>query len=305
MCRVCEKNFPTAAEYKYLRSEAKGLLGKWSKTGNAAVNPQFIKDVVKLDSFRLTSGAGWGNPGHRGKPIGLIFRNPDPNKGLLLYIICNVMDYQMRTERVWSDLLVEANGWIGSYSRKAPPRKGMPGLNAHLVKIVSTTIRSGSISNWFASKIVSIASNNPTGHGNIYRIVGSMFLELLNPPKTKQCKQGKLLMNGKCALLGDWKRLWIIVRGLRRDNSLIRCLFERALSTAAAGQKAIQYWYDENYFDPKECELPVDKWVKDRWIEIMKSSSNLKRKGVAEGAKHLAFGHNVSPSIFDVLFIAR
>ena len=304
MCRVCKKNFPTAEEYDNLRSKAKGLLVKWSKTGNAAVNPQFIKDVVELDSLRLTSGAGWGNPGHKGKPIQLIFRNPDPNKGLLLYILCNLMDYQMFTERVWSDLLVQANAWIGG-CQKAPPRRGMPLLEDHLRQTVNTAIRSGSISNWFANKIVSIASKNPTGQGNIYRIAGSIFLELLNPPKTKKDRQGKLLMSGQCALLGDWKRLWIIMRGLRRDNSLIRCLFERALSSAGNGQKAIQYWYDENYFDPRECELPVDSWVKKNWIGIMKSNSNLRRKDVAKDAKHLASRHNVSPSIFDVLFIAR
>ncbi len=305
MCRACDGNFPTAEEYNVLRQNAKELMHKWSTRRDASQSVEFISDVENQDTIRLNSGAGWGNPRHKGMPVKMIFCNSDPDRGLLLYIICNLMDYQMKSEKVWSDLLERANDWISDYKWKEPPRKDMPGLAGHLQKIVETANKSGSISKWFVHKIIDTALNYPTGYGNIYRIVGSIFLELLYPPEKKRNRQGAELMSGKCSLLGDWKRLWIIMRGLRRDNSLTRCLFERALISASNGQEAIQYWYNDDYFNPKECQLPVDNWVKENWTKIMKTSQKLKRKDVARDAMQLASRYNVSPSMFDVLFVAR
>lgn len=304
MCRVCKGSFPTTAEYQNLRTKAKGLVSKWSKHANLAKTPKFIQDVVKLDGYRLSSGADWGNPGHGGNPIKLIFKNPDPDMGLLLYVLCNWMDIQFPTEKVWSALLGKANNWMLGIS-SSPPRANFDNVGPHLFTTRNTARQYGSISNWFAARITEIVHKHGRESGNIYRIAASIFLELLDPPKTKQNKQGALLMSGRCALLGDWKRLWVLLRGLRRDNSLRRCLFTRALKTVSNGDKAIGYWYDDSYFDPMECQLPVDGWVRDNWISIMNSTKKLRRRDVAQEANQLASRYNVSPSVFDVLFLAR
>jgi hypothetical protein len=149
-------------------------------------------------------------------------------------------------------------------------------------------------------------------------MAGYIFRDLLAASQQrKRNTQGQsLLLGGQPALL-DWKRLWLLLRSLRRDNSLVRCLFERALSRVDNGQKALGYWYDDNYFDPKECQLPVDDWVKKNWIELMNGSAfssrqqleqfadAVKPRVVAEQAKKLAEQHDISPSAFDVLFLAR
>lgn len=305
MCRVCEGSFPTKAEYQNLRTKAKGLVSKWSKHANLAKNPKFIQDVVKLDGYRLSSGADWGNPGHGGNPIKLIFKNPNPDTGLLLYILCNWMDLQLPTERVWSELLEQANEWISG--RGSMPRGSFNPVRPHLKQTWGTARKYGSISNWFAARITEIAHKHGRGSGNIYRIAGLIFRDLLDPSKKRKrnTRGQKELDKGRCALLDDWKRLWVLLRGLRRDNSLRRCLFTRALKTVSNGGKAIEYWYDDSYFDPMECQLPVDGWVRDNWISIMNSTNKLRRRNVAQEAKQLASRYNVSPSVFDVLFLAR
>jgi hypothetical protein len=318
MCGVCSGNSPTEKQYYHLRNQAKALLDKWSKRGDAATNPTFVAEVVELDNVRLGTGAGWGNPGYLGKPIQLIFGNPDAKKGLLLFAVCIWMSYRVKAETVWTRYLDQADGWI-SGRRSAPPQHRWPNsVTPHLNKIRDMAINSGSIANWFADAIVAIG-NSPSGQpGNIYRMAGCLFRDLLAASQQrKRNTQGQeQLLAGKPGLL-DWKRLWVLLMYLRRDNSLVRCLFERALNGVNGGQKALGYWYDDKYLDPKECQLPVDKWVKENWIELMSGSAfssrqqleavadAVKPRVVAEQAKALAGHHDVSPSAFDVLFLAK
>jgi hypothetical protein len=37
---------------------------------------------------------------------------------------------------------------------------------------------------------------------------------------------------------------------LRRDDSIVRCLFTRALSKFEGGQEAVKNWYDPEFFNP-------------------------------------------------------
>lgn len=304
MCRSCKGKYPTAAEYYALRNDAKKLFEYWVGNGNAATNSRFVSDAVILDNRRLKYDENWGSPGHRGVPQNLIFNNSDPNQGLLLYILCNWLDYQRGTAWVWSTGLKESSAWLPVYNSKNPPRAGMLGLDAHLRKTVDTSKVAGSISQWFADNIIAIATHHPKQPGNIYRIAGLLFHDLLQPANRKQNTDGKTLRSGQVALLGDWKRLWVLLRSLRRNNGIVRCLFERALKTVSQGQQAADYWYDDSYFDPNECQLPVDRRVKQNWIAIMKLSDNTRRRDVALDAMKLASAHNVSPSVFDILFLA-
>jgi len=305
MCRVCKGNFPTEEEYYDLRNQAQALLSKWATRGGAATNPAFVPEVVELDKIRTNTGAGWGNPDYLGEPIRLIFNNSDAEKGLLLFVICIWMSYREKAKTVWTKHLVNADNWI-SGRRSTPPQHRMPSSVTPLLnKTRNVAINSGSIANWFADAIETIASP-PDGMrlGNIYRMAGYVLLHLLDAA-SKNWNDYVKLEKRQCALLGDWKRLWLLLMYLRRDNSLVRCLFERALGGLNNGKRALQYWYDDNYFDPKECQLPVDKWVKDNWSLIMKPSKKLSGKDVAGDAIALASRHGVSPSVFDVLFLAR
>jgi hypothetical protein len=316
MCRVCSQNVPTAKEYYHLRDQSKALLDKWSRRGDAETNPAFVPEVVALDNVRLGTGAGWGNPGYLGKPIELVFNNSDADKGLLLYVICVWTSYQKKAETVWTRHLVEADDWI-SGKRSAPPRQKMPNLASHLNKTRNVAINSGSIGSWFADAIAEIAGSNGRGPGNIYRMAGHIFRDLLaaSQQRKRNIEGQNQLLEGQPGLL-DWKRLWLLLRSLRRDESLVRCLFERALNGVANGQRALGYWYDDSYFDAKECQLPVDVWVRENWIKLMNGSAFSSRdevkefaKGVrprvvAERARQLAQQHDISPSAFDVLFLA-
>jgi hypothetical protein len=317
VCRVCDGDFPTKQEYYDLRNQAKVLLDKWSKRGDAATNQAFVPEVVALDNIRLSTGAGWGNPGYLGKPIQLVFGKPDAAKGLLLFVVCIWMSYRERAETVWTKDLVEADDWI-SGRRSAPPQHRMSNSVApHLDKTRNVAINSGSIANWFANAILEIAGSNDRQPGNIYRMAGHIFRDLLaaSQQRKRNIQGQNQLLGGQPGLL-DWKRLWLLLRSLRRDNSLVRCLFERALSNVTDGQKALGYWYDDNYFDAKECQLPVDVWVRENWIELMNGSAfssreeleefakHVRRRVVAEQAKQLGQQHGISPSAFDVLFLA-
>lgn len=303
MCRACSGDFPSMTDYQELKRQATALWGRWSGHRNLAFNPKFIRDVEFVDNFRFSIGAGWGNPGHSGQPQRLIFENPDPQKGLLLYLLCNFLDAQIRTERVWNQLLNEADEWLSGI-RKEPPRHNFENVRPHLYQIRTAAQRSGSAAGWFADSIVNIVSESPNGSGNLYRATGRFFQEMLKPADRKLNKsQFILLSRGECSLLGRWKRLWVTMRSLRRDNSIVKCLFERALKTHVNGPQALNDWFSEFSFSSTECQLPVDVRVKKGWNEIMNSNLNL--KGVASQAQEVAVRNNVSPSIFDVLFISR
>ena len=92
---------------------------------------------------------------------------------------------------------------------------------------------------------------------------------------------------------------------LRRDNSVIRCLFERALTHEPNGMKAVEYWYDPAYFSPIECELPVDRRVLSNWNQVTarfeKSKTLLNRAKIANKARSLAQKQGISPSVFDAI----
>jgi len=48
----------------------------------------------------------------------------------------------------------------------------------------------------------------------------------------------------------------------------MKCLFTRALSEVEGGKSAVQYWFDNQYLNPLDCELPVDTRVLTSWNEM-------------------------------------
>jgi hypothetical protein len=105
---------------------------------------------------------------------------------------------------------------------------------------------------------------------------------------------------------GDHKRFWMFLMFLRRDNNIMKCLFTRALSKVDGGQSAIEYWYNDQYFNPIECELPVDTWVLTNWnkMTIKLNLRNFETRytaRVAAKARELAQKANLSPSALDAI----
>jgi hypothetical protein len=60
---------------------------------------------------------------------------------------------------------------------------------------------------------------------------------------------------------------------IRRDQGIVRCLLERALSSEASESKALRAWYDERLFPSLESELPVDQRMLTIGAELFRTTS--------------------------------
>jgi hypothetical protein len=257
-----------------------------------------------MDYTRFTRGDEWGEPHISEYVLQYIFANPNPDKGLLLFILCCWLDMQARYTIVWSTYLRQAHNWINSGG--FIPRHSFSPIAPHLHLTVQTFKKYGSITQWFIQTIVNIAQNHGKDSGNLYRFVGevcSALFDLRKPRLIDLLKKGQLPANLSG---GDQKRLWMFIMFLRRDNSVVKCLFKRALSRFPGGQRAIQYWYNPAYFDPTKCELPVDSNVFGNWNNLFKKMGMenylaRNRTQVACLARTIAQQFSISPSVFDSL----
>ena len=103
-----------------------------------------------------------------------------------------------------------------------------------------------------------------------------------------------------------YKRLWMLIMYLRRDKGVVRCLLRRALDRVPNGMQAFDSWIDEGYFDPNECELPVDTRVLSGWKKFgLFDPPAQKVKEVAEQARKLAREKGVAPASFDAILFFR
>jgi hypothetical protein len=160
------------------------------------------------------------------------------------------------------------------------------------------------IGHWFVQKITEITEKHGHEKGNIYRLAGELCSDLYSKPEVVDSLRNGVLPNDFSG--GKHKRFWMYIMFLRRDNSIVKCLFTRALSKLDNGQKAIQYWYDPKYFDPTECELPVDRRVLANWNSIFAKlrKPNLQTEStsiVAVKARSFARENGFSPSVFDAI----
>jgi hypothetical protein len=175
-------------------------------------------------------------------------------------------------------------------------------------KRVADTYQDG-ISQWFVQTINAIANRYGRRPGNLSRFVGTMCTDLYAaPPALAKPLAAGRLPDGYGG--PHHKRLWRLVMLLRRDHGAVRCLFTRALaqhqSPGLNGCKALERWYDPSYFNPLECELPVDSRVAGSWNRMCArlrrpGLQRTKSSGIARQARLLARGHGQSPSIFDAL----
>jgi hypothetical protein len=319
MCKICEK---TQVDYDAFEAKISRLR---KKIPAGCPVPELIRYAVTADDCRFDHedywadntagvhdhlreyifGQGCGQP-PRGAPKTC---GPDPDRGLLLFILSCWYNLQLPADAVWTTHLVRHAQWIdGSHDR---PRHYYDTLVApHQVrtKRVADTYRDG-ISQWFVQTINAIANRYGRRPDNLSRFVSTMCTDLYKaPPALAKPLAAGRLPDGYGG--PHHKRLWMLVMLLRRDNGAVRCLFTRALSRHQSpglnGRQALERWYDASYFDPVECELPVDSRVADSWDWMCTRirRPDLKRttpSGIARQARLLARGHGQSPSVFDAL----
>jgi hypothetical protein len=159
----------------------------------------------------------------------------------------------------------------------------------------------GGFGRYFADTVRRIAADHPNGTGNTWRLLGQLGLDLTNPGQEPR-RPFQTLRSGRYAPV-KFKRAWMLLMFLRRDEGIIRCLVERALSMIEGGRDALRYWYDERSFPPSECHLPVDK----RILTIAAELFQLVAPNEIEVMRHAhAWGqqHRLPSSMLDALFFA-
>jgi hypothetical protein len=294
MCRICEG----------IPLDFNGFRNQVLLLRQAVIDiHSLVQNAIQVDNRRVSTGDEWGEPTIYNDVVEHIFRNPNPDEGLLLMILCCWLDMQQKYKTVWTTFLRQSRAWINGQGNI--PRGNFPLTASHLLLTQRTINNCGnSISRWLVKTIINIVERNGQQTGNLYRFAGEMCGALYNKNDMigEELKGGQLPNNFSG---GDHKRFWMLIMFLRRDNSVVKCLISRALSQHPDGQRAITYWYNTNYFNPNKCELPVDRRVFDKWNNLwLNLDPNLSARntpGVAEKARNIAHQHDVSPSIFDAI----
>lgn len=296
MCRICCGNPPDALSFKgFEKKVIDALHGVKSRT-------HFLDEARRMDKLRFDTGDEWGEPTIFHTVRRLIFSNPDPDEGLLLFTLSCWLDMQAPFITVWTTYLRQAKNWIDGIG--PVPRENYPATTPHLFLTRKAVQTHGSISQWFVRKINEIAEKHRSESGNIYKLAGEICTDLYSKPEVVDLLRNGILPNSFSG--GDHKRFWMLMMFLRRDNSVVRCLFTRALRKFDNGQKAVQYWYDPQYFNPIECELPVDRRVSANWNSAfgrlkMLDFQTENTSHVARKARSFARGNGFSPSVFDAI----
>jgi hypothetical protein len=296
MCRVCSGNPPNPSSFRDFEKKAIEALH------NINNETLFLGQTRRLDKLRFDNGDEWGEPRIFHSVRRLIFDNPNPNEGLLFFILGCWLDMQAQYVTVWTTYLRQAKNWVED---KGPvPRGSFSPTTTHLLLTKASIKSYGTIGQWFVQKINNITEKHGQAEGNIYRLAGEICNDLYSKPDVVNSLRNGILPNNFSG--GDHKRFWMLMMFLRRDNSIVRCLFTRALSKFEGGQKAAQNWYDSEYFNPIECELPVDRRVLTNWNNVFEKlkMARLKTKytaQVAVKARELARRNNLSPSVFDAI----
>ena len=293
------KDLPQEKYFDFVSSSEK-FVSKWIGKVNDVSMGNFISDVKEADIYRFLNSYEWYEPETYPFTRDLIFENKNPLKGLLLFTLCCWMDMQMNYKIVWSTQLEKANCWVDNPKYCPIPRGSFPATTPNICKTLEVSQSYGSIVSWFSEKILYIAKENGKCDGNLYRFLGFVMKELLEPSYTLRDTINNL-KNGNCGLLGNWKRVWMFLMFIRRDQNIIKNLFSIALESVDNGKEALKYWYDNNYFSEKESELPVDVRVQSVWPKMF-NESNLDTKEIGIRAHNLALKYNIPPSAFDAIF---
>jgi len=314
-CRICtpqprinntvdlvstEKEDITSTKYDELVKKSSDFLKKWQGKISRESISEFINEVKGLDKFRFDTSYEWYEPVTYSYTKKYIFENPDPDKGLLLFFLCCWLDLQMDYRIVWSKYLEKTANWIEDPKNIKIPRGRYPATEKNLIKTLNVSNESGNISNWLKNKFLEIVKENPNGNGNIYRLAGHIMSDLLEPSQELNSTIGRLKY-GYTDLLGNWKRLWMLVMFLRKDRNIIKKLLIKAFKNKENGLEALSSWYKKDCFDDNESELPVDIRIREKWPKLWNIAS-MTEKEVAITAHRIAGTYKIPSSTFDVIF---
>jgi hypothetical protein len=269
----------------------------------------FLDAAQQADRLRFQSSAEWVEPPIAAQVEVSIFRNPDPDEGLLLFVLSAWLDLQTSYIYVWNKLLVRTQAWVRSTAWSNPeadvPRGNFSATRPHLLKTTATLAQPAygrSMAAWFTSAILGIAQRNGPRNGNLYRFVSRLCTDLY---EAKDLKFTDHLREGELPddYMGThYKRLWMLIMFLKRDEVAIRCLLRRALGGSDEGREALRFWESDLYFDPQESELPVDTRVKQGWGRLPFTANSYKDvHPIGREARKLARAARVPPSSFDAI----
>jgi hypothetical protein len=304
MCYFCDG---ATADYEAYLSAIESLRAK------AIDDSTFLQCAAKADRLRFELSPEWSEAPIASSVKEHIFLNPDPDQGLLLFILAAWLDLQAPYTRVWNQMLAEARHWIGERawggSDAGLPRGSFGPTRPHLLKTVAAISQADnrrSLASWMAAAILGIVQRHSARRGNVFRLVGEICRDLYQASDQTFVR---LMAGGQ--LPTDYggthyKRLWMLMMFLRKDTHVVRCLLRRALSSVEHGAEALEYWEDDLFFDPSECELPVDTRVKAAWEALpFVGAKDLAIEAIARDARVLARRASVAPASFDALLFFR
>jgi hypothetical protein len=295
MCRICggEKSDFSALNNKIhqLRQQSTDL-------------QKFINNAAQADKLRFSSGDEWGKPIVYKHVVPYIFKNSNPDEGILLFTLCCWLDMQVEPDTVWTTFLKRA------YEGSVPGGRFPSKTKLHVQRTIETAKKYKGLSNWLAQTILAIVNEkNHNGKMNLYKFVAQACRDLYKPAGGKEIIEklecGKLPSSFSGA---QHKRFWMWMMFLRRDTSVVRCLLTRSLSQNSKGQEAISCWYNSDCFDEKACELPVDRRVFEKWndLQLEGIAKRKNKQQVASQARSIAWQNEISPSVFDaILFLGN
>lgn len=307
MCRACYGAFPTARDYQRLRNAAAAVRERFPSNHFSADSPGFIADITALDRMRFNSAhpessPEWGHPETRQFTNPLLFQ-ADPTSALTLFVLACWYDAQEYYTLVWTRRLGELAAWLTGTERSEdtlPSARSGDWTRAIAWKTYSRC-QDGGFGRYFAETVTAIAAGNPSGKGNTWRFVARLALDLTKPGQATRDALNCLQAGIYRPLL--YKRAWMLTMFLRRDQGIVRCLVERALSSEARGAEALSAWYDDRLFPSQESQLPVDQRMLAIGAELFRvkapTPDSIMTKAYEWGQRH-----RLPPSSLDALFYA-
>ena len=298
MCYFCDGNKPSFQESKSSILQLRQAIYD---------QDSFLINASRADALRFGNSFEWSQDLLTEQVSMSIVCNPDTDKGLLLFVLGCWLDLQKPYTQVWTSLLLQTDKWLDNHAwqdvETELPRGSFQQTKPHLLKTIRTLrMYQKSFAAWFTKTVLSIVVENGAQRGNLYRFVSKVCEDLYSAtskPFQKAIGSGWLSDSYQDE---HYKRLWMFVMFLRRDTFAIRCLLKRSLESLPQGQEAFHYWIDDTYFDPTECELPVDSRVLAHWNNLgFAVSPQTDNRRVAMEARKLARAHSVSPASFDAI----
>jgi hypothetical protein len=272
----------------------------------SADDPEFITEITALDRMRFSAPPSESSP-ELGQPQTAQFTKrlifcADPVPALTLFVLACWYDAQTMYAQTWSRGLEKLADWMATpdNSECTLPRTRAGPWSWRSAWKTWSRWRDGGFGAYFAETVTAIAANNPNGKGNTWKFVSRLALDLTCPSPENQ-SAFEALQAGYYRPI-PYKRVWMLAMLLRRDQGIIRCLLERALSVVGGADVACA-WYDERLFPSNECELPVDGRIltigEKLFPTISRSENALISKAHEWGQRH-----RLSPSTLDALFFA-